>query len=51
VAIESRFLTREIVDKYGLVPDTHSGSPSWYKIVVMEHVTVDVLEPFIREFK
>lgn len=51
VAIESRFLTREIVDKYGLVPDTHSGSPSWYKIVVMEHVTIDVLEPFIGEFK
>jgi glutamate/tyrosine decarboxylase-like PLP-dependent enzyme len=49
VAIESRFLTRQIVAKYGLVPDTHHGNPNWYKIVVMEHVTVDVLEPFIME--
>ncbi len=51
VAIESRFLPKAIVEKYGLVPDTHSGKPSWYKIVVMEHVTVDVLEPFINELK
>ena len=49
VAIESKYLTREIVEKYGLVPDTHDGDPSWYKIVVMEHVTVDVMEPFINE--
>ena len=49
VAIESRFLTKEIVEKYGLVPDTHTNTPSWYKIVVMEHVTVDVLAPFIEE--
>jgi glutamate/tyrosine decarboxylase-like PLP-dependent enzyme len=51
VAIESRFLDKDIVEKYGLVPDTHTGSPQWYKIVVMEHVTVDVLEPFINEIR
>ena len=51
VAIESRFLNKEIVEKYGLVPDTHSNDPEWYKIVVMEHVTVDVLEPFINELE
>jgi len=49
VAIESRFLTKELVEKFGLVPDTHGGNPQWYKIVVMEHVTIDVLEPFIKE--
>jgi glutamate/tyrosine decarboxylase-like PLP-dependent enzyme len=49
VAIESKFLNQEIVEKYGLVPDTHQGEPRWYKIVVMEHVTVDVLIPFVHE--
>lgn len=50
VAIESKFLRKEIVEKYGLVPDTHKGNPGWYKIVVMEHVTVDILAPFVDEF-
>ena len=49
VAIEAKFLNKEIVEKYGLVPDTHNSTPNWYKIVVMEHVTVDVLAPFIEE--
>ncbi len=49
VAIESRFVDKNLVEKFGLVPDTHSGNPNWYKIVVMEHVTVDVMEPFINE--
>jgi tyrosine decarboxylase/aspartate 1-decarboxylase len=51
VAIENKYLTRELVEKYGLVPDTHGESPNWYKIVVMEHVTVDVLEPFVAELE
>jgi tyrosine decarboxylase/aspartate 1-decarboxylase len=51
VAIENKYLTRELVEKYGLVPDTHGESPNWYKIVVMEHVTVDVLEPFVAEIE
>ncbi len=50
VAIEGKFLTKRMVDKYGLVPDTHNGEADWYKIVVMEHVTVDVLAPFVEEF-
>ena len=49
VAIEGKYLNREIVEKYGLVPDTHDGKANWYKIVVMEHVTIDVLAPFIDE--
>jgi len=49
VAIEGKFLNTDIVEKYGLVPDTHSGVANWYKIVVMEHVTIDVLAPFIKE--
>ena len=49
VAIDARFVNKKIADKYGLIPDTHEGEANWYKIVVMEHVTVDVLAPFVRE--
>lgn len=49
VAIEAKYLNKEIVEKYGLVPDTHDGKANWYKIVVMEHVTVDVMAPFVDE--
>lgn len=49
VAIEGRYINKEIEEKYGLVPDTHHGNANWYKIVVMEHVTVDVLAPFVKD--
>ena len=49
VAIESAYVNNELVEKYGLVPDTHGGDSRWFKIVVMEHVTVDVMEPFVQE--
>ncbi len=50
VAIRAEFLNDEIIEKYGLVPDDHDN-PAWYKIVVMSHVTVDALEPFIEDLK
>lgn len=34
--------------QYGLVPDNHSN-PSWYKIVVMDHVTIEKLTAFIED--
>jgi len=40
----------ELVQKYGLIPDNHHA-PKWYKIVVMEHVTIDKLEDFLADFK
>lgn len=49
VSIESRFVPKGIAIKYGLVPDTHDDNPGWYKIVVMEHVSIDILVPFINE--
>ncbi len=51
VSIESKFVSRALAEKYGLVPDTHDGKPNWYKIVVMEHVTVDVMAPFVEELE
>ena len=50
VAIRAAQLQPAIFDKYGLVPDDHH-QPGWYKIVVMSHVTVDALEPFIEDLR
>lgn len=41
----------ELVKKYGLVPDSHGENPNWYKIVIMDHVTVDALKPFIEDLE
>ena len=49
VAIESKYVKEELVETFGLVPDTHGDQAQWYKIVVMEHVTIDVLSPFVDE--
>ena len=51
VTIKSHEVPENLVTKYGLVPDSHSKNPKWYKIVIMDHVTLDNLEPFINELK
>jgi glutamate/tyrosine decarboxylase-like PLP-dependent enzyme len=49
VAIRAEHITPELAAKYGLIPDTHGDRPAWYKIVLMEHVHVDHLEPLVEE--
>ncbi len=44
-------IPNNIAYKYGLVPDSHSSNPKWFKIVIMDHVTIDSLEPFIKELR
>ena len=48
ITIRSEYLTPEIAKKYGLVPDNHQA-PNWYKIVVMEHVTIERLQPLVLD--
>lgn len=48
ITIKSEFLNTDLAHKYGLVPDNHK-QPSWYKIVVMDHVTVDKLNLLVEE--
>lgn len=43
ITIASNCVPAEIATKYGLVPDNHQ-QPEWYKIVVMDHVSIDKLE-------
>lgn len=50
VTIVNNQIPTELVDKYGLVPDNHSN-PKWLKIVVMDHVLIEKMEPFIQELK
>lgn len=46
ITIKSEFVETEIAEKFGLVPDKHEN-PSWYKIVIMEHVTMENLLPLV----
>jgi glutamate/tyrosine decarboxylase-like PLP-dependent enzyme len=50
VSIRSSSITTEIAEKYYLVPDNHHAA-NWYKIVVMDHVTIEKLEPLIHDLK
>jgi tyrosine decarboxylase/aspartate 1-decarboxylase len=50
VTIKSQYVSSVIAEEFGLVPDDHT-QPSWYKIVIMEHVTVDKLIPLIERLK
>lgn len=48
VTIRSQFVPTEIAQEFGLVPDNHH-QPNWYKIVVMEHVTIEKLMPLVEK--
>ncbi|MDN5203732.1 pyridoxal-dependent decarboxylase [Fulvivirgaceae bacterium BMA10] len=50
VTIRAKSLNTTIAENYGLVPDNHQ-QPKWYKIVVMEHVTIEKLKPLIEVLK
>ena len=49
ITINSNQIPKELVVKHGLVPDAHGDDPAWYKIVVMDHVTLDAMQPFITD--
>lgn len=47
ITIKKDFITDTIAHRFGLVPDNHHN-PNWYKIVIMDHVTMEKLNPFIE---
>ena len=49
VTIFSDQLTIELAHKYGLVPETHDGKNKWWKIVIMDHVDLNILMQFVSE--
>lgn len=50
VTIHSEFVPEQIAEEYGLVPDSHKN-PKWYKVVVMEHVSIEKLEELINSLQ
>jgi len=50
VTIRSEFVSPEIAIAFGLVPDNHH-QPRWYKVVVMDHVTIEKLMPLVKRLK
>lgn len=50
ITIRSRHVNEEVAHKFGLVPDNHS-TPKWFKIVIMEHVTIEKLILLIEDLK
>ncbi|MEO1052770.1 MAG: pyridoxal-dependent decarboxylase [Bacteroidota bacterium] len=50
ITIKAPYVKKEIVSKYGLVPDSHQN-PKWFKIVIMEHVSLEKLSLLINDIK
>lgn len=50
VTIRARFVLPEIAEAFSLVPDNHHH-PQWYKVVIMEHVTIENLQPLVEKLK
>lgn len=50
ITIKNEFISDEIAQKYGLVPDNHKD-PKWNKIVIMDHVTIERLSKLIADLK
>lgn len=47
ITIRSEFVEETLAKKYGLVPDNHKN-PKWFKIVIMDHVTIEKLKPLVE---
>ncbi|MBB3696921.1 aspartate aminotransferase family protein [Flammeovirga yaeyamensis] len=50
ITMKADAIDADVAKKYGLVPDVHD-QPKWYKVVIMEHVTIEKLEPLITDIK
>lgn len=50
ITIRSKYVPVELANKLGLVPDNHE-SPNWFKIVLMDHVTIEKLLPLVDGLK
>lgn len=49
VTLKSKYVPENLALKFGLVPDTHDGTNSWYKVIIMDHVEIDDLLKFVNE--
>jgi glutamate/tyrosine decarboxylase-like PLP-dependent enzyme len=47
LTIRAEFIAITVAEQFGLVPDNHHH-PTWYKVVVMDHVTMEKLELLVQ---
>ena len=50
ITMKAKYIPKELAVEFGLVPDNHHD-PKWYKIVVMDHVTLEKLNPFLSKIE
>lgn len=48
ITVRSKHVSSETAKQFGLVPDNHQH-PHWYKIVIMDHVTIEKLIPLVEQ--
>lgn len=48
ITIRQEYVPAKIANEFGLVPDNHRH-PKWYKIVIMEHVIIEKLQPLLEK--
>ncbi len=51
LAIRAEDIDPEVAKRFYLVPDAYDRAPSWWKIVVMDHVTPGALDAFLTAVK
>ena len=51
IAINAKDIPAAIAEKYFLVSDSYEQKPSWWKIVVMPHITRGIIDSFINDLK
>lgn len=49
ITIHANQIPAEIADIYGLVPDTHDTPAKWRKIVIMDHVEMELIHEFLEQ--
>ncbi|MGM5470870.1 pyridoxal-dependent decarboxylase [Flavobacteriaceae bacterium LMO-SS05] len=50
ITIKSDCISKSTAEQFGLVPDNHI-EPKWYKIVIMNHVSIEKLVLFLDQIK
>ncbi|MCK0131676.1 pyridoxal-dependent decarboxylase [Flavobacteriaceae bacterium F08102] len=50
ITIKSEYINEQCAKRFGLVPDNHHA-PKWYKVVIMDHVSIEKLTLLLDELK
>ena len=51
VTIYSEYVTKEIAEEFFLVPETHTEENRWWKVVVMDHVSTEIITQFLTKLQ